>query len=43
MVNEMNYQFRVGEEEFFIEDIGEIKKKPFYDFFKRFIDLFAFQ
>ena len=41
MVNEMNYQFRVGEEEFFIEDIGEIKKKPFYDFFKRFIDLFA--
>lgn len=41
MVNEMNYQFRVGEEEFFIEDIGEIKKKPFYDFLKRFIDLFA--
>ena len=41
MVNEINYQFRKENEEFFIEDIGEIKKKPIYDFFKRLIDLFA--
>ena len=39
MVNEINYQFRKENEEFFIEDIGEIKKKPIYDFLKRFIDL----
>lgn len=39
MVNEINYQFRKENEEFFIEDIGEIKKKLIYDFFKRFIDL----
>lgn len=41
MVNEINYQFRKGNEEFFIEDVGDIKKKPIYDFFKRLIDLFA--
>lgn len=35
---ELNYQFRENDEEFFIEDIGEIKKKPLYDFFKRFFD-----
>ncbi len=41
MINEINYQFRKENEEFFIEDIGEIKKKPIYDFFKRSIDLVA--
>ena len=41
MVNEINYQFRKGNEEFFIEDVGDIKKKPIYDFFKRLIDFFA--
>ena len=37
---ELNYQFRENDEEYFIEDIGEIKKKPLYDFFKRFFDFF---
>lgn len=41
MINEINYQFRKGNEEFFIEDVGDIKRKPIYDFFKRLIDLFA--
>ena len=26
-------------EEFFVENLGEIKKKPFYDFFKRLFDI----
>lgn len=41
MINEMNYQFRENNEEYFIEDIGDIKEKPIYDFFKRCLDLFA--
>lgn len=41
MINEINYQFRKGNEEFFIEDVGDIKRKPIYDFFKRLIDLSA--
>ena len=41
MENKINYQFRQGHEEYFIEDIGEIKKKFLYSFFKRCIDLFA--
>lgn len=41
MINEINYQFRKGNEEFFIEDVGDIKRKPIYDFFKRLIDLCA--
>ena len=28
-------------EEFYIEQLGEIEKKPYYDFFKRFFDIFA--
>ena len=40
-MSELNYQFRQNNEEYFIEDIGEIKKKPLYDFFKRALDIFA--
>ena len=36
----VNLPFEVKEgEEYFVEDLGEIKKKPFYDFFKRVFDL----
>ena len=28
-------------EEYFIESIGEVKRKPFYSFLKRFFDIFA--
>ena len=27
--------------EFYIEQLGEIEKKPYYDFFKRVFDIFA--
>lgn len=36
----VNLPFEVKEgEEYFVEDLGKIKKKPFYDFFKRAFDL----
>lgn len=40
-MTEFNYQFRENDEEYFIEDIGEIEKKPVYNFFKRALDIFA--
>lgn len=41
MSQQIAYHFRENDEEYFIEDIGDIKKKPIYDFFKRALDIFA--